>query len=129
MKILFHLALFSILAACAPVSTRPFAPDIAAKSSLGTLSREECDNAGGIWAGTPTAEFAACTKLATDAGATCRDHSECILSCLTANDAAPGSRATGTCEGNDAGYGCSQGVANGRASEIFCNDPPTGGPN
>lgn len=125
MKTLGVCAIAGLLVACA--STSPtFSPDVAAKSSLGTLSREKCDAVGGVWAGSPTAEFATCTKRANDAGSSCNDHSDCALRCLTSRDVEPGARATGQCEGNDSSFGCFQGIANGRASEILCVDPPPG---
>jgi hypothetical protein len=119
------LAFVLLCSSCATLRETDTEPAWAEKLSsashtLGALTKEECADRNGVWAGSEDAQIAICQKRITDGGSPCTDHDECQGFCVTETDVEYGARATGICTRDYYHSDCVQGVSRGRAEPIVC---------
>lgn len=86
--------------------------------------RQACAARGGRYEQVGMLGTWSCVIDYADGGARCSDSSECAGQCVTDADPLPhlGDEVTGTCQRNNALFGCYAEVKNGRAEQPMCFD-------
>ena len=95
-----------------------------AASEATPAERAACEAAGGAILPGGRRQWENCVQPFADAGKACSGDTGCVGKCYYEGRTglAPGAAAMGTCQHNDAGFGCHTTVENGRIARTFCVD-------
>ena len=81
-----------------------------------------CEAQGGMLDRRGRAQTLMCVHPYADAGKQCTDNQQCAGKCVTAPDDGPDGRIVGTCQADDALFGCYAEVVDGKAVRAMCVD-------
>lgn len=86
--------------------------------------RAACEAAGGIIQPSGKLQWENCVQPFADAGKACSNDADCIGECRYEGDIElpPGAAVAGTCQVDDARFGCRTVVENGRIAHTLCVD-------
>ena len=120
---LFHPA--GEAATAAPEAQPPaYERIVFAASGATPAERAACEAAGGAIRPGGRLQWETCVQPFADAGKACSGDTGCVGKCHYEGGTglAPGAAAMGTCQHNDAGFGCHTTVENGRIARSLCAD-------
>ncbi|QJR80443.1 hypothetical protein CA267_006480 [Alteromonas pelagimontana] len=116
---------------CSLVGCSAFQSDSSESASKGDLKQQAlkeidvlaCLDDGGVITKVCRLGMPACVKTFSDAGQSCKDHSECEGRCLRQSEFVDaGTITTGFCSQNNDPCGCSQPIVKGIAQPTICID-------
>jgi len=95
-----------------------------AASKATPAERAACEAAGGAIRPSGRMQWENCVQPFADAGKACSGDTGCVGECRYEGRTglAPGAAAMGTCQHNDAGFGCNTTVENGKIARTLCVD-------
>ncbi|WP_230279005.1 hypothetical protein [Croceicoccus sp. Ery15] len=97
-------------------------PPVDAISSPVLPDAQSCKAQGGALDRRGRAQTLMCVHPYPDAGKACRDNQQCTGKCVTAPDDGPDGQIVGTCQADDALFGCYAEVVDGKAVRAICVD-------
>ena len=104
-----------------PADSMPDAPrDVA--SVMPAPDAAACKAQGGMLDRRGRAQTLMCVHPYPDAGRQCTDTQQCTGKCVTAPDDGPDGQIVGTCQADDALFGCFAEVVGGKAVRAMCVD-------
>lgn len=128
MRALFLAPILLLGAACTQaVADEPgaagevVAPDAQAGSSA-PIDGDACTAAGGFLDRRGRANTLMCVHPYADAGEQCTDNQQCDGKCVAAPDDGPDGEVVGTCQADDALFGCYAEVVDGKLVRAICVD-------
>lgn len=128
MRALFLTPLLLLGAACTqvvadePESTgEVVAPDAQTSSSV-SIDSDACTAAGGFLDRRGRANTLMCVHPYADSGKQCTDNQQCDGKCVAAPDDGPDGEVVGTCQADDALFGCYAEVVDGKLVRAICVD-------
>lgn len=83
---------------------------------------QACEAQGGMLDRRGRAQTLMCVHPYPDAGQQCTDNQQCTGKCVTAPDDGPDGQIVGTCQADDALFGCYAEVVDGKAVRALCVD-------
>ncbi|WP_082835877.1 hypothetical protein [Croceicoccus bisphenolivorans] len=129
MRALFLAPILLFAAACTQaVADEPVpadeiaAPDAQAPVSAGAADAESCKAAGGFLDQRGRMQSLICVHPYADAGNACTDNQQCDGKCVTAVDDGPDGEVVGSCQADDALFGCYAEVVDGKVVRAICVD-------
>ncbi|MBB3990144.1 hypothetical protein [Croceicoccus naphthovorans] len=129
MRALFLAPLLLLSAACSQaVADEPMpadeiaAPDAQGMAEDGDPNGAACEAAGGFLDRRGRAQTLMCVHPYADAGKACTDNQQCDGKCVAAVDDGPDGEVVGTCQADDALFGCYAEVVDGKLVRAICVD-------
>lgn len=91
-------------------------------SAMPQPDAQACKAQGGMLDRRGRAQTLMCVHPYPDAGQQCTDNQQCTGKCVTAPDDGPDGQIVGTCQADDALFGCYAEVVDGKAVRAICVD-------
>ena len=104
----------------APAAVPDMPRDVA--SAMPQPDAAACQAQGGMLDRRGRAQTLMCVHPYPDAGQQCTDNQQCTGKCVTAPDDGPDGQIVGTCQADDALFGCYAEVVDGKAVRAICVD-------